>query len=237
MFKYFICILILVASYFKVFATSYSSDQIIKLQAVFSWAEARNLCKSYGQGWDLPTVSDIIDGRISQEELEMVFYRTLSSEDRMFYNLVWARSNEEDLNKQLLDSSQALKFYPADGTINSYILSEFIIEKNKLSLDLMIRNFESIVRSDKDHFELVQFLEVYNSTEFGQQFPIDKDRPLIELPAYIKMLPPSLLPEFFFDILTRPSAQYLSLVIDNLKYEIDTLSEGLQTFCVWAGDF
>ncbi len=230
--KVFVYYLILTISATTTLADSFGQDQLLELEAATSWSEARDLCRSYGSQWDLPVVSDITEARIPSEKLSKINYKTLDSEVTETYNLVWIRSAEESLNEQLMKTSEALVSYSNKKAIESLSITAERIEANKARLEQLNFSFEQLSRSSDDQYKLLNFLESYSNTKTGLRYPIDSDLPLAEQPIYIKMLPPSLFPDDILEILLKPSQRYLYLLIENLSYELDALSEGLPTICV-----
>lgn len=201
-------------------------------QFALTWSEARSLCRSQGKNWDLPTMDQVLSENFIFSDANKVSMRELKSQNIKNYYLVWTRANDEVLNHQLVELSQALKIDNASERIDSYIITPKKVEMLKAYLHEITEKADIIARSSENQRILIQFLEQYNSTQLGVKFPIDADLPLSEQPEYISYIPADLLPTNILQILTRPSAKYLQTEIENIQFELGIIFDGLSVTCI-----
>lgn len=220
------------------FATTTLADsKVIELDPVSTWIQARNRCLALGDNWDLPTVTDIQENKISTSKYNRVYYRDIKTQSLKSYFLVWTRSNEDELNQQFVRVSQALKLDLETGEIDSFNMSNARSVHMGIYLDQLEANKEKMTRSESDHTRLLRFLEAYHASDFGLQFPIDIDVPLSEQPEYVIMIPTAILPAEVLLILSKPSQRYVDTIIDNVELELEAISDGLGVICVQGQDF
>lgn len=217
--------------------SSASAAKLEKLPTVlvgkaYSWSEARNLCHDYGSDWDLPSLNDIQRQKIDFPNLNKIFFRNLHLEDFSFYHLIWTKSNQDELNQQFIDVSQALKYDPETREIDAYLMSSLHTLQLADFFSMLVFNQSEMTRAEIDHEYLLAFLEHYHTTELGVRYPIDQDVPLSEQPEYLNILPKTILPLQIIQILSKPSARYVEVTMFNVENELKTIMEGLEVLCV-----
>ncbi len=203
-----------------------------RFHSATSWIEARQMCTSLGEGWDLPTLSEVKQTYDLFKNYNLLLKRELQSQRTVRSNLIWARSDEEYLNEQFIEKSQVLKI--ESETLNTDSLAPSIIRTLELKkyVRAMSEGINEISRQVEDQRNLINFLDTYHSTEFGQQYPIDENLPLSMQPDYVIFLPDSILPYEYLVILSKPSLRYIETEIQNVNFELQLFEEGLEVICI-----
>lgn len=222
---------------FQALANDSEAYEVADQGRALTWIQARNLCLELGDDWDLPTVKDIQDQKIPSSKFNRVDVLDIKTQNLNTYYLIWTRSNEDELNSQFIRLSQALKLDLESGDIDSYPMSVLRTEQMYIYLNQLQSNRDLITRSVADHEVLMGFLEVYNSTELGRRYPIDEDLPLSQQPDYVIMLPETVIPQTILLILSKPSRRYVDTTIENIRFELEVIDDGLEVICIKSNNF
>lgn len=225
-------IIILVLTHISQIAMAASTFEIEMAPPAISWIEARSICQEKGFGWDLPKVSDILEAKISEDLFTRVPYKDLKTQKTSYYNLVWVRSDEDELNVQLIENPQALKYIDSDKEYDAYPLSAAITAERRKYLGLLKEKKNKLARTQDEQAKVVAHLENYHKTSFGSNYPLDEDLPLELQPEYVPMLPRHFMPLEILTLLYKPSLRFIETEIDNLQYELESTSNGLDVVCV-----
>lgn len=206
--------------------------QTQSLENASDWSQARSMCTSLGNDWDLPTVSDIIDSYDSFGIYNNYMQKNLQSQNLVQTNLFWARSDEDDLNQQLVNLSQVLKVDSVSLQIDSIAHSRIRTESLKNYRNRLRENIDRISRTQAEQNFLLGFLEIYNTTDFGKQFVIEVNTPLAEQGEELAYNVSQLVPSEILLVLLKPSRVYVETQIENIGYELELLEKGIQVICV-----
>jgi uncharacterized protein YfkK (UPF0435 family) len=216
------------------------SNDILAFKAsggALNWKQARTECTSIGEDWDLPTVDQALSDGFKSHLINPLKTRELKSQRVKTYFLTWAKSNEEELNQQLVEISQALKIDIEKDVFDSYPMSRQRIQGLNKYYEQLIQDRDKITRTATDQNKLLSFLESYHATEFGSVYRIDEDLPMSLQAPYVLMLPDNILPADIFIILSKPSARYVQTEIDNMEFEMSSISGGIEVVCVQTKSF
>lgn len=223
---------LILSVYLPLFSANAASVETARMAPALTWEQARGLCRELGSDWDLPTVSDVTSQSVSSDLFARVSIKNLKSQQTVYYNLIWVRSDEEELNQQLVKMSQALKYEKQTGDFDTYPLDLKSIAYKTNYLNILKENKNAIARTPSEQDVLSNYLKSYKGTEFGRRYPIDEDYPLEMQPGYIMMLPPELLPLEIQLILAKPSVRWIETEIENMESELKTTSHGLDVICL-----
>lgn len=213
-------------------AKAVASTETARLEPALSWQQARGLCRDLGGNWDLPTVSEITTHSVSIEKFAKVLHKDLKSQKLSHYNLIWVRSDEEALNQQLVKSSQALKYDNLTGIYDAYILTTNYSAQRSRYVNALRENKVALARTTAEQNTLMAYLKDYKATGFAELYPIDEDYPISMQEGYVRMLPPQVLPNEILAILEKPSLRFVETEIENIQYELDVTSNGLEVICL-----
>ncbi len=196
------------------------------------WSQARSMCLSLSGLWDLPTVSEIVENYNEFEAYNTFPQKSVESQTLGKSNLIWARSDEDDLNQQLITLSQVLKI--DDGTLNmdSIAHSQIRTERLKIFRNQLRENIDRFARTQAEQNFLTGFLEIYITTDFGIEFPIDVNAPLGEQGEELAYQVSQVVPSEILMVLLKPSRIYVETQIENIGYELELLENGIQVICV-----
>lgn len=226
-------LILILSAYFPFFsANAVASAETARMAPATTWEQARNLCRELGPSWDLPTVSDITTHAVSIDLFAKVLIKNLKSQQTEHYNLIWVRSDEEQLNQQFIKLSQALKYINQTGDFDAYILDRTMIARRANYLNVLRENKSNIARTATEQEALLNYLRSYRLTTFGRDYPIDEDLPSEMQAGYVAMLFPELLPLEIKIILDKPSLRWIETEIENMQFELKATSEGLDVICL-----
>lgn len=203
-----------------------------ELKPVFTWSEARRECKKLEGNWDLPFAEQVMSGEISLEKYDRIKIVDFKSQKVTYNYLVWIRSDEDSLNQQLIERSQALRFSEDFSYYDNYNFSTFELENVKFRVEQLKENFGNIVRTNEEQTKLMRFLNEYKDSNFSNMYPIDPYIPLELQFVDLYYLPREIMSYEMIEILTKPSARFMENFIDNIGFEIEKLAKGIKVICL-----
>ena len=126
--------LILISLLISIQSVSVQASDIIdvkQLSPALNWKQARTECTNLGDTWDLPTVEQALSDEFESKLVNPLKVRDLKSQRIKTYFLVWVKSDQEELNQQLVEVSQALKIDYETATVDEVVeMIEFAIEQH-----------------------------------------------------------------------------------------------------------
>lgn len=205
--------------------------EIRPLSTADTWSEARSMCLELGDNWDLPKVSEVIENFEVFEIYNFYLYKESKFKPISKIQLIWAKSDEEELNQQLVLKSQVMKVMNKGLNLDSVLHSNLRTYRLRSFRNLLIENINdlSFVEAESSSFNL---FDIYSFKEFSEAFKMTQDKPFLIQLQDLALDLDTFVSYKILILFSKPSRSDIEMEIENLGQELEVLERGLQVICV-----